>query len=308
MIGLKAIASAIPAHHIDNYKQGADFGEKASFIEDKIGAHKLPLMDETEDASDLGAKAVQALIAQSDLNPDDIDALIVVTQNPDGYGLPHCSAHLHRKLGLSNRVAAFDISLGCSGYVYGLSVMKGLMENAGLKNGVLVTADPYSKVIDRKDRVTSLLFGDAASASWLCADGSWKIGTPVLQTDGAGADNLYVDDETKLHMNGRQVFNFAATSVPRQINAWLTQHERAAEEIDLFCLHQGSAGIIDAIARRFPAIRDRFILDIANTGNTVSSSIPLLLERHVMNSDAKTVLVSGFGVGLSWATNIIERS
>src|SRR5690606_34876431 len=113
-------------------------------------------------------------------------ALVVVTQNGDGEGLPHTSALVQTKLGLSTTVAAFDVSLGCSGYVYGLAILKGLMETAGMTDAILITADPYSKVIDPTDRVTTLLFGDAATATLLSNRGEWHIHTPTFGTDGAG--------------------------------------------------------------------------------------------------------------------------
>jgi 3-oxoacyl-[acyl-carrier-protein] synthase-3 len=307
MIGIRAIASYIPENRLDNLLQAEKFGETAAFIHDKIGAISLPTKEVGSEASDLAAKAVEALCSQNDLAADAIDALVVVTQNPDGRGLPHTAAILQHKLGLSSRVAAFDVSLGCSGYVYGLSILRGLMQQAGLKNGVLVTADPYSRVINREDRVTSLLFGDAATATWLSEAAEWTFHSPLLETDGSGRDSLYVDDRMQLHMNGRQVFNFAAVRVPQQIDRYLKSEGIAPEDIDLFCLHQGSAAIIDAISRRYPEVRDRFVKDIRNTGNTVSSSIPLLLEKYVLGKDLNRVLICGFGVGLSWATNVIEK-
>lgn len=306
MIGIKSIASYFPETTIDNIEQAKKFEQPSEFITDKIGAVRLPVASEEQLTSDMAMLAVENLLKSSDLKREQIDSLIVVTQNPDNAGLPHTSAILQKKLELSSNVAAFDISLGCSGYVYGLSILKGLMEQAGLKNGVLVTADPYSKIIDREDRVTSLLFGDAATATWLSSEGEWQIGKPIMQTDGSGGKELCVRDGF-LHMNGRQVFNFAALTVPKQINSWLGDNHLSADDIDLFCLHQGSASIIDAISRRFPSVKDRFISDIEVTGNTVSSSIPLLLEKYVIHSEHKRVLLSGFGVGLSWATNMIFK-
>lgn len=307
MIGVRAIASCIPDNRMDNLEQAARFGETPEFINTKIGATSLPVISTNEETSDLAVAAVRKLCDSQGLKPDDIDALVLVTQNPDGKGLPHTSAIVQHKLGLSSAVAAFDVSLGCSGYVYGLSVLRGLMNEAGLKNGVLVTADPYSKVINRDDRVTSLLFGDAATATWLADDAKWHFGAPFLETDGSGHETLYVDERNQLHMNGRLVFNFASVRVPQQISRYLNDAGLQAKDIDLFCLHQGSAAIIDAIARRFPEVRERFVKDMQNTGNTVSSSIPLLLEKHVMNRNIDRVLICGFGVGLSLATNLIER-
>ncbi len=306
MIGIRAISSYVPDNRLDNLRQAEKFGETEAFITDKIGARALPVKDAGQEASDLAVLAVEGLCSQHGLAKEAIDALVVVTQNPDGVGLPHTAAILHRKLELPTTVAAFDISLGCSGFVYGLSVIRGLMEQAGLQNGVLVTADPYSRVIDREDRITSLLFGDAATATWLCGEATWTFGRPLLETDGKGAGTLCVE-QGRLRMNGREVFNFAAVRVPQQINRWLSDNGLEPTDIDLFCLHQGSASIVDAISRRFPHVRDRFLKDILDTGNTVSSSIPLLLEKYVLCSTASRVLICGFGVGLSWATNVIQK-
>jgi len=307
MIGICAIASYLPSSCIDNLEQARRFGESADFIHSKIGALKLPVVDPSLEPSDAAALALKSLCEKSGLVLGDIDALVVVTQNPDGVGLPHTSAILHKKLGMNSRVAAFDVSLGCSGYVYGLSILRGVMEQAGLKNGVLITVDLYSRVVNREDRITSLLFGDAATATWLGVDAEWGFGRPLLETDGTGCDSLYVDSNHKLCMNGRQVFNFAAIRVPHQINRYLQYRELQQEDIDLYCLHQGSVAIINAISRRYPKVTDRFIQDMWHTGNSVSSSIPLLLEKYVIGKNLNRVLICGFGVGLSWATNVIER-
>ena len=307
MIGIRAIASYIPDVWIDNLNQAEKFGEGADFIRDKIGAMRLPLKAAEQETSDLSVEAVKALTKHYPLNIAEIDALVVVTQNPDGVGLPHTAAIVQAKLEMSSQVAAFDVSLGCSGYVYGLSILRGLMEQAGLKNGVLVTADPYSRVINRENRSTSLLFGDAATATWLSREADWVFGRPLLETDGAGSNSLYVNDRHELHMNGRHVFNFAAVRVPQQISRYLKERNIEPSDIDLFCLHQGSGAIVDAISRRYPDVQERFVKDIVETGNTVSSSIPLLLEKYMLGKDLKRVLICGFGVGLSWATNIIEK-
>ncbi len=306
MIGINSIAVYLPTESIDNVEQGAAFGETEDFIRRKIGATKLTRKAETQETSDLAVAAVEALTASSGLRADQIDALVVVTQNPDGSGLPHTAAIVQSKLGLNENVAAFDVSLGCSGFVYGLSILKGLMRETGLENGVLITADPYSKVLDPEDRVTSLLFGDAATATWLSADAAWQIGKPLLATDGSGADNLRVCGG-RLEMNGRQVFNFAALRVPPQINALLQAENLDPEDIDVYCIHQGSAAIVDAVSRRFRTVKDRFILDMDETGNTVSSTVPILLSRFMDKPGVSRILISGFGVGLSWASSILTK-
>ncbi|WP_426153745.1 ketoacyl-ACP synthase III [Pseudomonas sp. DC3000-4b1] len=308
MIGIKSIASYVPAAGLDNYAQGAKFGKDEEFILGKIGSAFLPRKAPEQETSDLCVEAVNALFANNPtLRKDAIDALIVVTQNGDAEGLPHTAAIVQHKLGLTTTVAAFDISLGCSGYVYGLYALKGFMEAAGLKNGLLVTADPYSKIVDPEDRNTTMLFGDAATATWMGEDATWQLGKSMFGTDGAGAEHLKVNDGV-FYMNGRQVFNFALLKVPQHLAALLEASGLSADDIDAYCIHQGSAAIVDAVARRFEEDKpEKFVKDMVETGNTVSSSIALLLEKHLMDSSWKRVAISGFGVGLSWGSAILYR-
>ncbi len=308
MIGIKAITSYLPSEVVDNYEQAKIFGESDEFIKNKIGAIWLPQKNKNQDTSDLAKQAVLRLFERCpELNKIDVDALVIVTQNPDDEGLPHTSAILQDKLKLPTTVAAFDISLGCSGYVYGLFLLKGFLEASGLENGILVTSDPYSKIVDKNDRITSMLFGDAATATWLGADPLWLLDAVAYGTDGSGSEYLKVVKQF-LHMNGRQVFNFAATKVAPHIKELLNREGMSPEDIDIYCLHQGSAAIIDAISKRFQNISKRFIKDMTNTGNTVSSSIPLLLEKIINDKTLNRILISGFGVGLSMATAIISKS
>lgn len=308
MIGIKAIATHIPMQSVDNIERAQGFGETETFVRSKIGALRLPVKDVAQETSDLAMLAVQALFEQCpEFSKDAVDAIVVVTQNPDGEGLPHTAAILQNKLGLPVTVAAFDISLGCSGYVYGLFALKGFLEASGLTNGILVTADPYSKVVDPNDRVTSLLFGDAATATWLGQNPRWELNAVAYGTNGAGAAYLKTE-QRRLHMNGRQIFNFALSQVTPHIRQLLQLEGLSAEEVDLYCLHQGSAAIVDAIAKQFPGLEDRFVKDMLETGNTVSSSIPLLLQKRAFEDDANRILLCGFGVGLSWASAIISKS
>jgi len=309
MIGIKSIASYVPAAGVDNYAQGAKFGKDEEFILGKIGSAFLPRKDDAQETSDLCVEAANQLFANNPgLSRDAIDVLIVVTQNGDEEGLPHTAAIVQHKLGLTTRVAAFDISLGCSGYVYGIYAIKGFMEAAGLKNGLLITADPYSKIVDPEDRNTTMLFGDAATATWLGEDAPWQLGKSMFGTDGSGAEFLKTTDGA-FFMNGRQVFNFALVKVPAHLNELLSDSGLKSSDIDAFCIHQGSAAIVDAVARRFEDGKapEKFVKDMLETGNTVSSSIPLLLEKHVLNSSWKRIAVSGFGVGLSWGSAILYR-
>jgi 3-oxoacyl-[acyl-carrier-protein] synthase III len=303
---IRDIGVMIPEQSLDNVKQAAGFGENKKSLEKKIGALKLPTLDPALEPSDMAVAAINAACKSSGVSTSSIQALVVVTQTGDRKEpIPHVSAIVHTKLGLNSSAVAFDVGLGCSGYVFGLQVIQGLMSQLGLNRGVLVTADPYSRIVDRNDK-SSLLFGDAATATVIDNQGTWEIGPALLETDGAKSANIQTVNGV-FEMNGRQVFNFAINSVPRQIRQLLKQCNLCPEEVDLYFLHQGSAAIVHAIASKFPEVSERFPCDIKFTGNTVSSSIPLMLKTRLFDPGSNCVLLSGFGVGLSWGSTILRR-
>lgn len=306
MIGINNIASAFPNNSRDNLEQAKKFGEEEDFVRDRLGPLKLPLLDEGMETSDLATDAVLNLLDKSQIPAESIQCLIVCTQNPDGAGLPHTAAIVQDKANLPKSIAAFDISLGCSGYVYGLNIVKGLMEAAGYENGILVTCDPYSKILDFDDRNTAMLFGDAATATLMSTNYQFAIGKCNYATDGNGSIHL-VNSQGTLHMNGRQVFNFAASKVPVQIKSLLEEENISADDVDLFILHQGSKYIVDTIRKRLKVPESKVPFLMEKTGNTVSSSIPLILKEYLEDNRYKKLLLSGFGVGLSWGSILIER-
>ncbi len=307
MIGIRSIASYIPEGRIDNIAQAQSFGRDEEFVHNKLGTTTLSVKADHEETSDLCVRAVQNLLAKNpQLKLEDVQALVVVTQNGDAEGLPHTSAIAQHKLGLPTHAACFDVSLGCSGYVYGLYVLKGFMQAAGLRNAILVTADPYSKIMDRADRMTTLLFGDAATATWLGPDPVWELGPARFGGDGAGAEYLAVKDGC-FHMNGRQVFNFASLKIIPHMQDVLDELDMSLDDVDAFCLHQGSGAIVDAIAKRLGDNGSKVIKDMFGAGNTVSSSIPMLLEHYGFDGKWNNTLLSGFGVGLSWGSALLVR-
>lgn len=229
---------------------------------------------------------------------------------PGGGGIPHTSAIVHGKLKASATCAAFDISLGCSGYVYGLSIVKSFMEQNGLKHGLFFTCDPYSTIIDPDDKNTVLLFGDAATVTYLTTDAlnasRWVPTKFLFGTLGSESNALQIQRD-RLVMNGRAVYNFSATRVPPQIAELLSAAGLRQQDIDLFIFHQGSKYILDTLQKRMNLTPDKVPTNLALHGNSVSSSIPLLLEDHIGNQDLHAMVLCGFGVGLSWASCLIQR-
>jgi len=304
-IGIGAIAGYIPEERIDVLSLKDKFQATEAFLTEKVGMRRLARLPSGWDTSDPATAAARKLLESGAVAPEEIECLAVVTQNPDVHGLPQTAALVQEKLGLGKGLLAFDISLGCSGYVAGLSILSGTMRQAGLKRGLLVTADPYSKVLDPEDRDTVLIFGDAAAATLLTDAPVWRLGQSDFGSLGKLAGNLKVDAEGALSMNGRAVFNFAATEVPASVARCLAANNLTMDQIDRVILHQGSKFIVDTLANRLN-IGPKTGFYAGDYGNTVSSSIPLILERELSESDRR-LLLCGFGVGLSWATTVLEK-
>ena len=326
---IRQIAFASPDNRVDSDIVAEWSGLKTDFVVNKIGVESRGFLLEDERPIDLAISACEKLLAGKDApKRDAIGLVVLVTQNPD-YRIPHSSALLQHALRLPASTAAFDIGLGCSGYVYALSAAKGMMQAEDIENALLVTCDPYSRIMDRTDRDTIALFGDAATATWLSREKGGVIGRTDFGTDGAGAENLIVrvggaakpltglyhqqggaasDRDLRLSMNGRGIFNFMMERIPSSVERTLSLNKVKPEDVDLFVFHQGSRFLLDQLAGRIGIPSEKVPVNIARHGNTVSSSIPLLLSElgQAGKLGGKKVLVSGFGVGLSWATSIIQ--
>jgi 3-oxoacyl-[acyl-carrier-protein] synthase-3 len=306
MIGIQAIGTYLPGERIDNRKRMAQFEIDEAFLQEQTGMLQLAVKAADEDTSDLCCKAFTDLQNKTGLRPEEVECIIVCTQNPDGHGLPHTSSIVHAKLGLPDTCAAFDISLGCSGFVYGLSILQGFMQANGFQKGVLFTADPYSKIMDGQDKTTGLLFGDGAAATLVSSTPAWRTGKFVFGTQGAEGAAIQVEKPGgKLAMNGRAVFSFSATIVPKNIVAMLAANGLEIADVDCFALHQGSRYIVETIRKKLGVAEEKAPFIAAGYGNTVSSSIPLLLSQ--MAPDIKRTVIAGFGVGLSWASTVLYK-
>jgi 3-oxoacyl-[acyl-carrier-protein] synthase-3 len=303
MVGIKAIGTYLPKGRISNLDRAAVFDTDENFIIEKIGIKSVSVKDEEDNTSDMSVKAFFDLDNQISLDKTLIDVVILVTQNPDA-NIPHTSAVIHGLLELSEDCAVFDISLGCSGFVYGLSVIKAFMEANGFRHGLLFTCDPYSKILDPKDKNTSLLFGDGATVTYLTENPVYSIGNATFGTIGKERHNLTCNRD-HLYMNGRGIFNFAARYVPKDVEKVLLKNNLEKKNIDKFIFHQGSKYILDTLIKRIELDPEKVVNDIFEYGNTVSSSIPMILKQYLNSNADNNILISGFGVGLSWSSNIL---
>lgn len=326
---LRDIATAFPPQRTTSKEIVSWTGGDLDFVVDKIGVRTRAFLREDESVVSLSQQACDKLFeCNQQLARERVKLLVLVTQNPDNK-LPHSSALLQSALSLDVGTACFDVSLGCSGYVYALSITKAFMSAEGITDGIVVTCDPYSKIMGKADRDTVSLFGDAATATWLSAEAGAEIGKGDYGTDGARGHNLMVKaggsakplsslwqewpaetaaEDFRLCMNGRAIFNFMMARVPRSVKRCLDRNGLTMDSVDYFVFHQASKFMIENLRAYIGLDALRVPCDITETGNTVSSSIPIVLAR-MMDEGAlqgKRVLLSGFGVGLSWATNILD--
>jgi len=307
MIGINNIGRYIASDLVSNLEKAAKHAVTHDFITEKVGITSVARKRPAETASDLCVLACDDLAARVNESAlDDIEFICVCTQNGD-YHLPHVSALLQSKLGISKRCASFDISLGCSGYVYSLHIAKSFMESNHLKKGLLFTSDPYSNIIDSNDKHTDLLFGDGATVTLLTENPIFDIGYGVFKTDGSRFDHLIKRDNESLVMNGRGIFEFAMKEMPAVLDRCLEKNSLIKEDVDLFLLHQASRFIIENLCRRMKLATEKTPYVIRDYGNTISSSIPIMLRDYLEDTTKKKILTCGFGVGLSIASSILRR-
>ena len=300
-------------------------------LEKKVGIRQRHIAAPGETASDLGYAAAAKLLAGMEVDPAMIDVLLFCTQSPD-YFLPTTACILQDRLGLPTTCAALDFNQGCSGYVYGLFLAKGLVASGMAKNVLLVTAETYSKFINPRDRSVRVLFGDGASATLINGDPAGaRIGAVTLGTDGSGYQNLIVpaggsrrplaadtgeeaEDENgsirsaeNLFMDGQELFLFTLKRVPEVVNATLASDGAALEDVRWFVFHQANAFMNDHLRTKLRIAKERAPLCVEDCGNTVSSTIPLTMRAAGGEfADGEKVMLVGFGVGYSWGACMLD--
>lgn len=328
---IKGISYYLPSEILDNFDINKSHPEWAvDKISQKTGIYKRHIAAEDEFASDMAIKAANNLFEEYNIEKNNIDFVLYCTQSPD-YFLPTTACILQNKLGLSTSCGALDFNLGCSGYVYGLALAKGLIESKIAKNVLFITAETYSKFINKNDKSNKTIFGDAATATLLSSiEGIYKIGDFVLGSDGQGFNNLivkngatkykeikgedifddeggYVKNDSSLYMNGAEIFSFTSNAVPKLITKVLEDNKIEFNEIDFFLFHQANKYMLDFIRKKIKIPEEKFLYYLENVGNTVSNTIPITLKEEGINKGRKgKIILAGFGVGYSWGGCLIE--
>ncbi len=333
-IGILAVASHLPERRLSNaelQRENPDWDMER--LVERTGVHERPIAAAGETALDLGLAACRKLIDGGDFDRADIGAVVFCTQTPD-YIMPPNACLLHGALELPADVLAFDITLACSGYVYGLAVAEGLIAAGRAGRVLLVTADTYSRLIHPQDRATRCLFGDGAAASFI---GPVEGGEGIIDircgTVGSLGDRFMVpaggarlkkgpattESETDrfgnvrtaehIHMNGFGVLAFANEYIPGAVRDILDANELGVDDLDLVIFHQASRVALDSLCRLIGVGPDKNFENLANVGNLVSASIPVALAEAASRGRLRPgslMLLCSFGVGLSWANALIR--
>lgn len=332
---IAAIATHLPEQQLTNSDLALVYeGWSEAKILQKTGIDSRRIAAPDELSSDLSVAAAKKLFAQGVVSPSDIDFILFCTQSPD-YFLPTTACLIQDRLGVPTESGALDFNLGCSGFVYGLGLAKGLVETGQARNVLLLTGETYSKFIHPDDRSVRTLFGDAAAATLVRAESSSTehLGPFCYGTDGRGGENLIVpagglrepltpdsgeaitDDNgntrnrENLFMNGPEIFRFASETVPTALTTILAKAALDAGDVDQYVFHQANEYMLGHLRKKCGIPADRFPIHIRDCGNTVSATIPLAMERCLQDGTIKegdTVVVVGFGVGYSWASAIVR--
>jgi len=327
-IRLSGVASAVPERTLNPDDVAARFGpQDAAKIIDSMGVKTRHVVSGSTCTSDLCQAAADRLIDDLNWERDSIDALIFVTQTPD-YVLPATACALHGRLGLGRQCLAFDVNLGCSGFVYGLAMASRLLGAGSVRRALLLVGDTASRIVSPEDRSAAPLFGDAGTATALEYDVSAPDMFFELGTDGTGAEHLIIPaggfrcpssgdsavrterengnirSDEDLFMNGAEVFMFTLSEVPGLVKRTLAGAGWTMDDTDGVILHQANAFMLNHLRKRLKLPEDKFILALEDYGNTSSASIPLAMTQtwstRPLEQPLKLVL-GGFGVGWSWA-------
>ena len=331
MTGILAVEYVLPDKIINNEELAKLYVNwTPEKIKNKTGIVSRHVTTADETAADLGIVAAKELIERNIVPKEEIDFVLCITQSPD-YKLPTTACIIQDKLGLKKSVGAFDINLGCSGYIYGLAVAKSLVETGIAKNVLLITAETYSKHINSLDKSTRTIFGDGAAVT-LVGHGGIEICGFDLGTDGSGKDFLIIPtggarnkctpetaveietdgnvrSQDNLFMSGEDIFEFAIREVPLSVKRVLKMESIKIDMVDLFIFHQANKFMLDFLEKLMKLDKQKCYHNFSDTGNTVCASIPIALKRAMDEGVVKnnqTIVLCGFGVGLSWGSTIIK--
>ena len=332
-VGITAMAAAVPKRVIDNYKYDLDIWpeDEVKKVVDKVGVTERRFADEHTCSSDLCFAAAERLIADNQIDRNEIDLVVFLSQTPD-FRMPATSILLQDRIGLPMSTMAFDISLGCSGFISALSIVYSMMQNQGFRKALLLDGETRSKVYSRKDRREAFIFGDAGVAALIERDEKFGVSHFSINSDGSRGElimikgggyrnmssaetlrekvvdeygNIRTDEQG--YMNGADVFNFVIVEVPKDIKRLMAAAGEDIQNMDYYIFHQANSFINNHIAKKLKLDSERIPWTIQKYGNTSSVSVPLTIVSELKDNmeGEKKLMMSAFGVGMAWATAIV---
>jgi len=322
---IAGIGYSVPKTVITNEDLTQLYDTSDEWIYTRTGIKERRVVSGNETAVDLGLDAAQKALKKSGMKPEDIDCIISAASVPPQL-YPTLSCILQDKLGVPNNVPAFDLTAACTGLIYALQVARGFIGTGTYKTILIVASDNNSKITDWTDRGTSILFGDGAGAMIVteASDGVDDILNLKISANGSIGQLIYTDmpgqncplvtpcdtvGDGKIHMNGKEVYKFAVTTVPKYVEECIQESGMKSEDIDYLIPHQANQRIIEAIQNRLKYTDDKVISNIKYYGNTSAASIPIALVEGVEQGKIRlgsTAILCGFGAGMTWGAAVVR--
>lgn len=331
-VGIKALSACVPQEIVYNKDLAYLIPEEE--IEktiNNIGIEQRRIAAPDVTASDLCYKAARQLMDENDIDPASIDVLLFMSQTAD-YRIPATSCILQQRLGLPRETMCFDISLGCSGYLFALSTAFAYASMEGINRVLLLDGETFSKIVNRRDKVDWPLYGDAGTAT-LIEKGDFGQSSFLLYTDGSGEKALKIQggmrhpitpeslvereqeegnirNDLEVFMDGMDVFNFAISKVPKSVKQLLKETDMTIDEVDYLVFHQANRFMMDFFVKKLKIAPERVPYCINKYGNTSSASVPLTISSELSGklNGKNTVVLSAFGAGLSWGSAVIQMN
>ena len=314
-IVIQGLGKALPLKEMKNTDFPAELGTSDEWIRSHTGIGSRRIASAEETSASLAYQAcIDALSKSKTAEPttaDKIDLIICGTATPDFPGSPSNACLIQNKLHAS-RAVCFDLTAGCSGFIYAMDTAASMMERHHWRFALVCGAEVLSRIMNWSDRSTCVLFGDGAGAALLentFEPSGLGIGSTILGADGTGADKLYISPDRHVHMNGRAVYEFAVSHITDTVKTLLAKEHLHADDLDLIVCHQANERILEAAAKRLKIDFGKFVCNLENYGNTSAASIPITLTELVEQGklhDGMTILITGFGAGLTWGGAIIR--
>ena len=296
------------------------------------GVHKRYISGKGETSVDMGVSAAEILLTKNNIDRNSIDFIIFCSAGGD-FITPASACIIQNRLGLPSNCGAFDFNQGCTGYIYGLSIADGLIQSNNAKNVLLITSEAITKTIHPDDSSNRAIFGDAATATLVSKNNNGSDNKFIFGTDGSKFDKIIIkhgreryplpeyaeqdsldnygnaQNDSKFYMDGAEVFNFSVNKAPELVNSLLVQNNITIDDINYFIFHQANQIILETLGKKLKIPKDKLIIDISETGNTVSSTIPIALSNAIRSGKIKRgnrIILAGFGVGFSWGGTILD--